>query len=87
MGHNTRKSVFGILDNGISKPVCLATETSLKTDISPVASLDIVLSKKIVNKGADQTAYVHALRLCCSQTRKTGFLMSRPIKYEKLTLC
>ena len=34
------------------------------------------------NQGADQTADVQAgLRLCCAQTPKTGFLVSRPLSW------
>ena len=34
------------------------------------------------NKGADQSTDAQAgLRLCCSQTQKTGFLASRPIQW------
>ena len=38
------------------KIACSATETSQKTEISPVASLEMVLFQQANNKGADQTA-------------------------------
>ena len=40
------KPVFGVSDKMRFKPACSATETSLKIEISLVASLDMVLSKQ-----------------------------------------
>ena len=37
-----RKPVFGVFDQGILKQACSATETSYKTEISIVASLDFL---------------------------------------------
>ena len=45
-----RKPVFGVSDEVILKPVCSATETSKKIEISLVGSLDIILSKKRIAK-------------------------------------
>ena len=42
LGLDARNPVFGV---GF-KPTCSATETSLKTEISLVASLDMILSNK-----------------------------------------
>ena len=56
-------------------------QSSQKTEISFVASLDMILLKKANNKGADQT--VRMCRLVCAfvvrNPPKTGFLASRPI--------
>ena len=46
MGHNSRKTVFGVSDKASFKPVSSATETSEKIEISPVASVQILLFKK-----------------------------------------
>ena len=46
MGLDTTKPVFGVSDKARIKPVSSATETSQKIEISPVASLDMILSKK-----------------------------------------
>ena len=45
-----RKPVFGVSDKASFKPVSSATETSLKIEISPVASLHMILSKKRITK-------------------------------------
>ena len=47
MGFDATKSV---LDKASLKPVSAATDTSKKSDISPVASLDMILSKKRILK-------------------------------------
>ena len=71
------KCVFGVSDKARLKPVSSTTETSLKTEISPVASLDI-FSKKRITK-----ALIRLRRLVCAfvvhKPRKMGFLMSMPI--------
>ena len=70
----------GCFDKECFKPVSSAKETSLKIEISPAASLHMILSKK-QKKGADQTARMR--RLVCAyvvhKPPKTGFLASRPI--------
>ena len=50
MGLVVTKSVFGVSEKARHKPVSLTTETSLKTEISLVASFDIVLYKKQITK-------------------------------------
>ena len=50
MGLVTTKSVFGVSDKGNFKSVCSATEASKKVEFSPVASLDMKLSKKVITK-------------------------------------
>ena len=91
MGLVVRKTVFGgwggggCFDKECFKPVSSAKETSLKIEISPAASLHMILSKKQKKKkkkkGADQTARMRRLVCACvvHKPRKTGFLASRPI--------
>ena len=50
MGPNSTKPVFGVSDKASFRPVSLATETSYKIEISPVASLHMLLSKKRITK-------------------------------------
>ena len=70
----------GCFDKECFKPVSSAKETSLKIEISPAASLHMILSKK-QKKGADQTARMRRLVCACvvHKPPKTGFLASRPI--------
>ena len=65
----------------IFKPGSSATETSYKIECSSVASLHMVLSKKMNNKGDVQTARMRGLVCACvnGNTPNTGFLASRPI--------
>ena len=89
MGLVVRKTVFrgwggggGGFDKECFKPVSSAKETSLKIEISPAASLHMILSKKQKKKkGADQTARMRRLVCACvvHKPPKTGFLASRPI--------
>ena len=79
MGIDTTKTVFGVpRDNARLKPVSSATKTSQKIEISLETTLDIILSKKANNKGADQSARMH--RLICAfvvrKARRQGFLNS-----------
>ena len=55
-------------------------ETSLKNEISPAASLHMILSKKRIKRRWSDCADAQAgLRLCCSQTpRRQGFLRWGP---------
>ena len=78
IGRDMTKAVFGVSDKASYKPVSLATETSYNIEISPVASLLMVL-----NKGADQTAQMRRLVCTCvvRKSPKTGFLASRSILY------
>ena len=46
MGLDATKPVFGVSDKARYKPVSSATETSYKIEISPKASLHMVLFKK-----------------------------------------
>ena len=50
MGLVARKPVFGVSDKASLKQVSSATEISLKIEISPVASLHIILSKTRTTK-------------------------------------
>ena len=50
MGPDVTKHVFGVSDKMILKPVSSATETSLKIEILPVASLDMILFNKQITK-------------------------------------
>ena len=77
---NTRLGGGGCFDKECFKPVSSAKETSLKIEISPAASLHMILSKK-QKKGADQTARMRRLVCACvvHKPPKTGFLASRPI--------
>ena len=50
MGLVARKPVFGVSDIASFKPVSTATETSYKTEIPLVASLNMVLSKTRITK-------------------------------------
>ena len=70
----------GCFDKECFKPVSSAKETSLKIEISPAASLHMILSKK-QKKGADQTARMRRLVCACvvHKPPKTGFLASKPI--------
>ena len=70
----------GCFDKECFKPVSSVKETSLKIEISPAASLHMILSKK-QKKGADQTARMRRLVCACvvHKPPKTGFLASRSI--------
>ena len=46
MGWDMRKPVLGVSDKLRFKPVCLATETSQKNEISLEASIDMILYNK-----------------------------------------
>ena len=50
LGLDGTNPVFGVSDKARLKPVSPATETSLKIEISLVASLDMLLSKKLITK-------------------------------------
>ena len=50
MGLIARKPVCGVSEKASFKPVSSARETSLKIEISPAASLHIILSKKLITK-------------------------------------
>ena len=80
MGFEMTKPVFSASNKASHKPVSSATETSKKNERSLVATSDDTF-QKANNKGCvDAQA---GLRLCCSQTLKTGFLASRP-KYDRV---
>ena len=68
------------VDKECFKPVSSAIETSLKNEISPAASLHMILSKKRIKRRWSDCADAQAgLRLCCSQTpRRQGFLRWGP---------
>ena len=50
MGLEATKPVFGVSDKARLKPVSSATETSKKIEIPPMASLDMILSRKRITK-------------------------------------
>ena len=50
MGLNATKPVLGVSDKASFKPVSSATETSSKIEISHVASLHMIFSKKRITK-------------------------------------
>ena len=50
MGLDARKPVFRVFDIVGFIPACPAAETSWKIEISPEASLDMILSKKRITK-------------------------------------
>ena len=79
MGLDVRKPVLGVSDKVMLKPTCSATESDLNIEISLVASLDLIHSKNQLTKA------LISLRRCpgwfnlfCSQTLRTGFLVSMP---------
>ena len=75
MGHAARKPVFWVSGKMRFKPACSATETNYKSEISPVSSLDMILSNKQIIKALINCEDAQAgLHLCCSQT-----LEDRPI--------
>ena len=82
MGLDVRKPVFGVSDKARLKPVFSAIKTSLNSEISLVASLDMILSKKQITK-----ALIRLLVCACvvSKPRKTGFLALRP-NYDPVML-
>ena len=58
MGPYATKPVFWVSDKARLKPVSSATETSQRTEISPVASLDIIFFNKRITKA------LIVLRIC-----------------------
>ena len=72
MGLDARKPDLGVCNKVIFKQAYSATETSLKIEISLVASLDIITSNKRITKALIRSAQA-GLRLCCSQTPKDRF--------------
>ena len=50
MGRDARKPVFGVSDKVRFKPACSGTGTRLKIEISPVASLHMILYKRRITK-------------------------------------
>ena len=80
MGLIARKSVFRVSDKATFKPVSSATGISQKIEISPVASLHMILSTKRITKALIR------LRGCSGWSApfvfhklpKTGFLATRP---------
>ena len=70
MGLGATKAVFGISrDKARLKPISSVTETSQKIESSFVATLDIILSKKVNNKVAGQSARMRRL-VCAFVVRK-----------------
>ena len=67
MGLVARNPVFGVSDKTTLKPVCSASKTSLKIEISPVASLDMLLSIKRI------TMALISLRVCAGRSARSLF--------------
>ena len=66
MSHITRKPVFGVCDQVRLKLACTAIKTSKSLEISDLATIGIILSRKQANnKGTDQTLQADLL-LCCA---------------------
>ena len=63
--------VFWVSDKVRFKPACSATETSWKIELSLLACLDMIISKRRITKAG--------LRFVVRKPPKTGFLASRPI--------
>ena len=72
------KPVFRVSDKVKFKPVSSATGTSQKMEISPVASLHMIISTKRITKALIRLR--GGLRLCCSLNprRQLGFLALGP---------
>ena len=68
MGLDATKPAFWVSEKSPQKPVSSVAETSSKIDISPVASLDVILS-------TDAQAGLH---FYCSQTAKQVFWLQGP---------
>ena len=70
-----RKNLSRVFDKVRLKPVFSATETSLKIEISSVASLHMILPKKQITKALIRLRrYVQSgLLPCCSQTPEDRF--------------
>ena len=64
--------MFRLRNKKINFPVCSATETSKKIEISHVASLDMILSNKRIIKVLIRFKQ-DGLPLCCLQTPKDRF--------------
>ena len=82
MGLDAKKAVFGVSrDKARLKQVSSATETSQKTEILLVATLDNnTFQKKGITKALVSLRGCAGWSVpCCSQTPKTGFLASRPL--------
>ena len=74
-GLDSTKPVFEVFDKERLKPVSSATETSKKMEISPVAILDIRVSKKRTTK---ELISLHECAFVVRKSLKTDFLASRP---------
>ena len=70
MSLDPTKPVFGVSGKARLKPISSATEASKKIEVLLVARLDMVLSKKTYNKGADRSAGMHRL-VCTFVVRKS----------------
>ena len=75
------KPVFGVSNKASFKPVSSATETSYKIEISLVASLDMIISKKRITK---EMIKLHgwagwSAPVLFANTPKTDYFVKRPI--------
>ena len=59
MGLIVTKPVFGVSDKASFKPISSATEASKKIEISPVANLDRILSKKQITKALISLVFLY----------------------------
>ena len=75
LGRVAIKPVFGVSEKASFKPVSSATGTSLKIEISSIASLHMIHSTTRITKalGSDCADAQAGLRLCCSQTPEDRF--------------
>ena len=61
--------IFGVLYQVVPKPACSATKTSYEIEISPEASLDMILYRTELQRCCSDCAEAQAgLCLCYSQT-------------------
>ena len=79
-GPRRNKISLRVSTNARLKQVSLATQTSLKIWISPLASLGMILYKMWITKALIS---LHGLCHCCLYTPETGFLALRPISEKK----
>ena len=79
LGRIAIKPVFGVSEKARFKPVSSATGTSLKIEISSIASLHMIHSTTRITKalGSDCADAQAGLRLCCSQTPEDRFFSFR----------
>ena len=78
MGLTETKPVFGVSNKVRLKPVSSATENSYKIEISPVASLDMILSKTRITKVLISRGCILVCAYVVPKPPKIEFVASRP---------